>query len=111
MFNHGRHNNDDWYSLSTSFVNLYRLVNYENEIVESGIQSEIKIHSSGAVHPNTYRLTLKNNTNQHKIVALSKGGGMIEIIELDGIPVSIGGDYFETIIYTNQDGKKIKLPM
>ena len=32
---------------------------------------------------------------------------MIEIIELDGLPISIVGDYFETIIYTKKDGEKL----
>jgi L-serine dehydratase len=33
---------------------------------------------------------------------------MIEIVELDKIPVSMKGDYFETIIYTKKDAKNIQ---
>ena len=83
------------------------LINSETAIMESGIKVEIKIHPIGFIHPNTYKLTLTNSTIQHQITAISRGGGMIEIIELDGIPVSIRGDYFETIIYIKQDGKRL----
>ena len=34
------------------------------------------------------------------MVAISTGGGMIEVIAIDGIRVSIGGDYFETLLFT-----------
>jgi len=85
-----------------------RLINSETAIAEAGIKIEIKIHPIGANHPNTYKLTLINKINQHQIIAVSTGGGMIEIIELDGLPISMHGDYFETVIYTKQDAKKIR---
>ena len=85
-----------------------KLLNSETVIIQAGIKIEIKIHPIGAIHPNTYKLTLTNNNQQHQIIAISTGGGMIEIIELDGLPISINGDYFETIIYTNKDGEKIQ---
>jgi len=84
-----------------------RLTTYESALAETGIKTEIKIHSIGAIHPNTYRLTLKNETFQHQVIAISIGGGMLEISELDSIPISLAGDYFETIIYTRKDGKRI----
>ncbi len=85
-----------------------RLINSDTAIVEAGIKIEIKIHSIGAIHPNTYKLTLTNKNNQHQIIAVSTGGGMIEVIELDGLPISFGGDYFETIIYSRKDVEKIQ---
>ena len=84
-----------------------RLIKSEVALAEAGIKSEIKIHSIGAIHPSTYKLTLKNETSRHQLIALSTGGGMIEIIELDEIPFSMAGDYFETIIYTRKGGKRI----
>ncbi|MBT8379282.1 MAG: L-serine ammonia-lyase, iron-sulfur-dependent, subunit alpha [Ignavibacteria bacterium] len=84
------------------------LINSETAIVEAGIKFEIQIHAIGAIHPNTYKLTLTNSLIQHQMIAVSLGGGMIEIIELDGIPISMQGDYFETIIYTKKDGKNIQ---
>ena len=33
---------------------------------------------------------------------------MIEIIEIEGMFVSMAGDYFESLIYTRKDGEKLK---
>ena len=85
-----------------------RLINSESTLADAGIKLDIKIHQIGAIHPNTYKLTLTNQFYEHQIVAVSTGGGMIEIIELDGIPISMKGDYFETIIYIKKDGQKIQ---
>lgn len=85
-----------------------RLINSESAIKEAGIKLKFKIHQIGAIHPNTYKLTLTNNNHHHQIIAISTGGGIIKIIELDGVPISINGDYFETIIYTKKDGEKIQ---
>jgi L-serine dehydratase len=84
-----------------------RLTKSESALAEAGIKTEIKIHSMGAIHPSTYKLTLKNETYQHQLIAISTGGGMIEIIELEAMPISMAGDYFETIIYISKDGKRV----
>jgi L-serine dehydratase len=84
------------------------LINSETTILNAGIKVEIKIHPIGFIHPNTYKLTLTNRTIQHQIIAISVGGGMIEITELDGLRISMKGDYFETMIYTKKEGKKIQ---
>jgi L-serine dehydratase len=80
-----------------------RLVDYAKAIEEAGIKIAIEIKDIGAEHPSTYRLTLKNDIETHELEAISTGGGMIEIIEIDGIRVSMVGDYHETLIYTNDD--------
>jgi L-serine dehydratase len=85
-----------------------RLVNSETALAAAGIKTEIKIHPIEAIHPSTYNLTLKNEKTQHQIRAISTGGGMIEIIELEGMFVSMAGDYFESLIYTRKDGEKLK---
>ena len=48
-------------------------------------------------HPNTYRLTLTRGDHRHSLRAISTGGGMIEVIAIDEIPLSIHGDYHETL--------------
>ena len=53
----------------------------------------------GDKHPNTYRLTLSNDTTSRSLIAISTGGGMFEVIEIDGFKVSIGGDYEETLVW------------
>lgn len=78
-----------------------RLPNYKDEIGKAGIKINIEICEIGAPHPNTYQIILKNRKETRSVTAISSGGGMIEIIEIDGAKVSIAGDYFETFVYTN----------
>ncbi|MEQ8809605.1 MAG: serine dehydratase beta chain, partial [Imperialibacter sp.] len=82
-----------------------RLPNYLRAIDEAGIKITIDIHPIGATHPNTYKLTLKNPKETHTLTALSTGGGMIQVIEIDGAPVLMAGDFFETLIYTKSPDK------
>jgi len=76
-------------------------------IREAGVRVSIDIVDVGDPHPNTYRLTLRNARQQHSLKAVSTGGGMIEAIELDGFPVTIVGDYAETLIRFDGDGREI----
>ena len=76
-----------------------RLPQSENFLELEGIKVEIEIHDIGADHPNTYKLTLSNKEECHRMTAISTGGGMIEVIEIDNCKVSLAGDYYETLIY------------
>ena len=76
-----------------------RLPDYLNAIAEAGIQIKIEIHPIGATHPNTYKLTLSNTKEFHEVTAISTGGGMIELIEIDGAKVSMAGDFYQTLVY------------
>ena len=76
-----------------------RLLDAAKAIIDAGIKVNFKLSEYGAKHPNTYKLTLKNASETHEMVALSTGGGMIEVIEIDHIPLSIAGDYFETLVF------------
>lgn len=78
-----------------------RLISYQDEIAKAGITATFVADNFGDVHPNTYRLTFSNSRELHHIVALSTGGGMIEIIEIDGVAVSLMGDRYATFIYTD----------
>jgi L-serine dehydratase len=82
-----------------------RLVHYQEEIRQAGIQVQFKTGSYGDPHPNTYRLSLKNTTENHSLVAVSTGGGMIEVIEIDGHELSLRGDLYVTLIYIGQTEK------
>lgn len=84
-----------------------RLVESPKAIQEAGIKFDIKILDYGAEHPNTYKLTLWNSNENHTLKAISIGGGMIEVIEIDGNRVSMAGDYFETIIYLNSNSNEV----
>jgi len=76
-----------------------RLIEYEKHIAKSGIKIDVKYVSYGATHANTYKLTLSSSTDKHTMTALSIGGGMIEVINIDGSKLSIGGDTYELIIF------------
>jgi L-serine dehydratase len=79
-----------------------RLPESEKYLVTAGINVTIKVCDIRASHPNTYKITLSNHKETRKLVAISTGGGMIEVIEIDGAAVSMAGDYFETLIYCNE---------
>lgn len=76
-----------------------RLVNSAKAIREAGIDIEFQIVDYSAEHPNTYRLTLSHKSEKHTVTAISVGGGMIELIELDSISVSMAGDTHELLIF------------
>jgi len=65
---------------------------------KAGIDVKIKIAPLAEKHPNTYHLTVGSGRGQHEIVALSTGGGMVEIVAIDGVALSVAGDYHETLI-------------
>ncbi|MHA2155466.1 MAG: L-serine ammonia-lyase, iron-sulfur-dependent, subunit alpha [Candidatus Hodarchaeales archaeon] len=79
-----------------------RLTTYNEAIADAGINIKLIINDIKAEHPNTYKLTLKNEEETHELIAISTGGGMIEITEIDRMKVSILGDYYETLIYTKE---------
>ncbi len=58
-------------------------------------------------HPNTYRLTLRRGGEQHFLRAISTGGGMIEVLSVDGFQVSLFGDCFETLLWVRGDGQRL----
>jgi len=80
-----------------------RLVHYRGELRAAGIRIEYIIGDYGDVHPNTYRLALKSPQESHCLVALSTGGGMIQVTEIDGHNVSLHGDLYETLVYFEND--------
>ncbi len=83
-----------------------RLPQSEKFIETAGINIEIEILDIGATHPNTYKITLNNQHESHRLTAISTGGGMIEVIEIDGSEVSMAGDFYETLIYCS-DAEKV----
>lgn len=66
---------------------------------EAGAIVRFETVDAGDPHPNTYRLTLKNAREQHSLIAISTGGGMIEVISIDGVPLSMDGGYNETLVW------------
>ncbi len=76
-----------------------RLPDSEKFLATAGINFSIVIKDIAADHPNTYKLTLTNSFGTRQLTAISTGGGMIEVISIDGNEVTMAGDYVETLIY------------
>ncbi|HRH95155.1 MAG TPA: L-serine ammonia-lyase, iron-sulfur-dependent, subunit alpha [Prosthecobacter sp.] len=66
----------------------------------AGIKLRIETVDVGDPHPNTYRLTLKNLRETHSLIAISTGGGMMEVLSIDGVALHMDGGYHETLIWT-----------
>jgi len=69
-------------------------------LAAQGVRVRIETVDAGDPHPNTYRLTLRHGETAHRLRAISTGGGMIEVISIDEIPVSLFGDGFVTLLWT-----------
>ena len=68
---------------------------------KAGIDLEFEYGDFGDPHPNTYRLQLRQGSQTRSLIAISTGGGMFEVIQIDGCELSIGGDYDETLVWLN----------
>ncbi len=79
-----------------------RLPDSAKALEEAGIKLRIETVDVGDPHPNTYRLTLRNVREQHALIAISTGGGMMEVLSIDGVAMSMDGGYHETLIWLPQ---------
>lgn len=80
-----------------------RLLTYKQGMEESDIDLRIEIHDFPASSPNIYKLTLEGGGARHELVADSTGGGMIEVLSIDGVALSMAGDCHETLIFLDGD--------
>ena len=76
-----------------------RLPESGKALAEAGIKLRIETVDVGDPHPNTYRLTLRNSREEHALIAISTGGGMMEVLSIDGVAMSMDGGYHETLIW------------
>ena len=80
-----------------------RLIDYREELARAGIKLTYLTGNYGDPHPNTYNLTLKNDREEHSLVAISTGGGMLEVIRIDDHPVSFVGDSYGLAVWTTRN--------
>jgi L-serine dehydratase len=76
-----------------------RLVGSVRAVRDAGIDVRFRITDYPASHPNTYRMTLRGGGREHRMTALSVGGGMIRVTEVDGVELSLEGDCHETLVF------------
>ncbi|MGY3052988.1 L-serine dehydratase [Pedobacter sp. UYEF25] len=76
-----------------------RLPDSAKYLPEAGISVQFAVRDIQAVHLNTYLITLNSDKETKTVTAISTGGGMIEVVAIDGVEVSMLGDFYETLIY------------
>ena len=87
-------------------ANDERLLAYREHAEDAGLRFSVHIIEYGAEHPNTYRLHVYNGDEHHQVTAVSVGGGMIEVTDIDGMAVSLEGDQHVLIAFAS-DGSPI----
>ena len=84
-----------------------RLPGSPQALRDLGVPIRIETVDAGDPHPNTYRLTLRHGEERHFVRAISTGGGMMEVLNVDGFTVSMFGDCFETLLWVRTEGHKL----
>jgi len=80
-----------------------RMMYAEKALSQEGINIEYVVGRYDMNHPNSYQITLSSTVEKRVIRAISTGGGMVEIISIDSFPISIKGDFFETLVFAGFD--------
>lgn len=89
-------------------ANDERLADYRKHAKDAGLRFDVHTIHYGAEHPNTYRLRVYNGEEHHVVTALSVGGGMIEVTEINAAPVSLEGDQHVLIAFA-ADGSMLEM--
>lgn len=88
-----------------------RLIRYEHELQEANLSVRYVTGRFCDPHPNTYNLHLKNGWEEHTLAAISIGGGMVEVINIDGLPVSYFGDCYGLVVWVGRVGQSSLLEL
>lgn len=80
-----------------------RLASSPDVIRAGGTTIDVRKPTLHDPHPNTYRIHVRRGSARHDMIALSTGGGMIEVVKLDGFDVQMFGDYATTLLYVHGD--------
>ncbi|MDZ7741080.1 MAG: hypothetical protein U5Q03_04845 [Bacteroidota bacterium] len=85
------------------------IVNYEKHLGNSSFSIEYLITDLENKHPNAYDIHVQYPGREDlHILAISSGGGMIEIVQWNDVSVALKGDFFETLLfYRPVDGQKV----
>jgi L-serine dehydratase len=81
-----------------------RLRRAYDEAKAAGMQWEFEdVNLGDEAHPNTAVLTLRQGDNKVRVRGASIGGGRIEVTEIDGFAVSLGGDYHTLVVVARDE--------
>jgi len=80
------------------------ILNALNQLKSENVRVLFKLVNKQADHPNTVYIDLENTSGQKVfLTALSLGGGMIEIVEVNNFELSLRGDYYELLIFLDKE--------
>ncbi|MEM9594992.1 MAG: L-serine ammonia-lyase, iron-sulfur-dependent, subunit alpha [Acidobacteriota bacterium] len=77
-------------------------------LAAAGIEVSVEYPDLGTTHASFYQLVVGNEVAEHRVEAISTGGGMFEILRIDGAPVSIEGDYHELLVFCDGEGQDLE---
>lgn len=69
---------------------------------EMGLEYSFSVADLGNVHPNTVKIRVQTQKNQHEVEGSSIGGGVIKIIKIDDVECDLSWQY-DTLIIINKD--------
>jgi L-serine dehydratase len=82
-----------------------RIKNSFEHAANRGLQYTFKsVGNASTMHPNTIKLELKYQDQEVEVIGVSKGGGVINIAEIDGFVANISANLY-TMIITAEDIK------
>lgn len=65
---------------------------------EAGLDIGFSLDDVGPGHPNAYYVTAQTAGGPLRLTAASVGGGMVEVTEYEGFPVSLDGGFYEALL-------------
>lgn len=69
-----------------------------------GVSISFHVTPFQADHPNTYRLTVTGRDGQAtRFTALSVGGGMLRVVEIEDFPLLLEGGFYELLLFFERD--------
>jgi L-serine dehydratase len=79
-----------------------RLLDPDTHLKDAGIEIRFEVRDTGKSIPNLYQLELRNMQEELRVEAVSTGGGMIRLLEINGAAISMEGDTYETLLWSKE---------
>jgi L-serine dehydratase len=81
-----------------------RLKQAYDEAKRAGLEWEfVEVQLGDDAHPNTAIIELSGGAEKVTVRGASVGGGRVEVTELDGFPIALGGDYHTLVVLARDE--------